>query len=430
VAEPTVEYARPKGTRDILPPESQRWRRLVDVFAEVVEAAGYGAVVPPMFEHVEVFHRLGEATDVVAKEMYEFTDRGGRRLALRPEQTASVVRMFVENRPSVPWKVWYAGPNFRAENVQKGRYRQFDQVGVEVLGADDPHLDVEVMALAWRFYERLGLSKVRLVVNSLGAPGDRGRYADALRAYLQRHHDALSREARETLARNPLRVLDSKRDVDRGIVANAPRLSDHLSPEAVEHFERVQQGLRALDIPFTVDDRLVRGLDYYCKSTFEFAADALDAAQNAVGGGGRYDSLVEEMGGPPTAGVGFALGVERTLLACDAEGAFAAAPRTIDVFVVDTTGGGQALALTDELRQAGVRADRAYENRSMKAQMKVADRSGATIALIVGADEAAAGTVTVRPLREGTGQHQVARVDVVDEVKQRLHESEPRTRAQ
>jgi histidyl-tRNA synthetase len=459
VAEPIVDYSRPKGTRDILPPESQRWRRLVGVFAEVVEAAGYGYVVPPMFEHVEVFHRLGVATDIVAKEMYEFTDRGGRRLALRPEQTASVVRMFVENRPTVPWKVWYAGSNFRAENVQKGRYRQFDQVGVEVLGVDDPYLDVEVIALAWRFYQRLGLSQVRLVLNSLGAAGDRGRYSEALLDYFRRHHDALSPESRDTLTRNPLRVLDSKRASDREIVANAPRLRDHLSADAAAQFETVQQGLRDLDIPFTVDDRLVRGLDYYCKTTFEFAADALHAAQNAVGGGGRYDGLVEEMGGPPTAGIGFALGVDRTLLACDAEGAFAAPAADVDVFVVDTTGGSHASSLTDELWRAGIRAERAYENRSMKAQMKVADRSGAAIALIVGADEAAAGIVTVRPLRrhdgeggaagtgakgsgaKGTGakgsgaqaigadelgaertgtQRQIARADVVDEIKRTL----------
>ena len=425
MAEPIVDYSRPKGTRDILPPESQRWRRLVGVFAEVVEAAGYGHVVPPMFEHAEVFHRLGEATDVVAKEMYEFTDRGGRRLALRPEQTASVVRMFVENRPTVPWKVWYAGSNFRAENVQKGRYRQFDQVGIEVLGVDDPYLDVEVIALAWRFYERLGLSQVRLVLNSLGASGDRDRYTQALRDYFGGHQASLSRESRETLARNPLRVLDSKREPDRDIVAGAPRLRDHLSPSAVADFEAVQQGLRDLAIPFTVDDRLVRGLDYYRKTTFEFAAEALHAAQNAVGGGGRYDGLVEEMGGPPTAGIGFALGVDRTLLACDAEGAFAAPPTAVDVFVVDTTGGAHALALTDELWRAGIHADRAYENRSMKAQMKVADRSGAAIALIVGGDEAAAGRVTLRPLRRrdgdvGGAQRQVARADVVDEVKKTL----------
>ena len=425
MAEPIVDYSRPKGTRDILPPESLRWRGLVGVFAEVVEAAGYGHVVPPMFEHAEVFHRLGEATDVVAKEMYEFTDRGGRRLALRPEQTASVVRMFVENRPTVPWKVWYACSNFRAENVQKGRYRQFDQVGIEVLGVDDPYLDVEVIALAWRFYERLGLSQVRLVLNSLGAAGDRDRYTQALRDYFSSHHDKLSRESRETLTRNPLRVLDSKREPDRELVAHAPRLRDYLSPGAVTDFDIVQQGLRDLAIPFTVDDRLVRGLDYYRKTTFEFAAEALDAAQNAVGGGGRYDGLVEEMGGPPTAGIGFALGVDRTLLACDAEGAFAAPASTVDVFVVDTTGGAHALALTDELWRAGIRADRAYENRSMKAQMKVADRSGAAIALIVGSDEAAAGTVTLRPLRRrdhdrAGEQRKIARADVVDAIKQTL----------
>jgi histidyl-tRNA synthetase len=333
--------------------------------------------------------------------------------------------MFVENRPTVPWKVWYAGSNFRAENVQRGRYRQFDQVGIEVLGVDDPYLDVEVIALAWRFYERLGLSQVRLVLNSLGAAGDRDRYTQALHDYLQQHHDGLTRESRETLARNPLRVLDSKRDPDREIVANAPRLRDYLSADAVTDFEAVQQGLRDLAIPFTVDDRLVRGLDYYRKTTFEFAADALDAAQNAVGGGGRYDSLVEEMGGPATAGIGFALGVDRTLLACDAEGAFAAPPAAVDVFVVDTTGGAHALALTDELWRAGIRADRAYENRSMKAQMKVADRSGAAIALIVGGDEAAGGTVTLRPLRRREGdntsvQRQIARASVVDEVKKTL----------
>ena len=424
MAEPIVDYSRPKGTRDILPPESQRWRRLVGVFADVVEGAGYGLVVPPMFEHVEVFHRLGEATDVVAKEMYEFTDRGGRRLALRPEQTASVVRMFVENRPTVPWKVWYAGSNFRAENVQRGRYRQFDQVGIEVLGVDDPYLDVEVIALAWRFFQRLGLAQVRLVLNSLGGAGDRERYAGALRDYFGRHRDALSRESRETLARNPLRVFDSKRDGDREIVAGAPRLREYLSPDASSQFETVQEGLRALAIPFAVDDRLVRGLDYYRKTTFEFAADALDAAQNAVGGGGRYDGLVEEMGGPPTAGIGFALGVDRTLLACDAEAAFAATVPAVDVFVVDTTGGQQALALTDELWRAGIRADRAYENRSMKAQMKVADRSGAAVALIVGGDEVAAGTVTLRPLRRGKGetatQRQIARADVIDELKRTL----------
>src|SRR5688572_4494262 len=275
--------------RDLLHPEAERFRAFVDAFAEVVEAAGYEQVVLPMMEHVEVFHRLGDATDIVQKEMFELDDRGGRRLALRPEQTASAVRAYVENRPALPWKAWYAGSNFRAENVQKGRYRQFDQVGVEVLGVDDPYVDVEVIALAWRFYERLGLTQVRLVLNSLGAAGDRGRYTDALRDYFGRRLDALSAESRETLTRNPLRVLDSKRDSDREIVAGAPRMRDFLSPDGAADFDTVQEGLHSLAIPFEVDELLVRGLDYYRKTTFEFAADALDAAQNAVGGGGRYD---------------------------------------------------------------------------------------------------------------------------------------------
>lgn len=417
------DYSRPKGTRDIIAPDSGRWRRFVTEFAGLADRAGYGQVIPPMFEHAEVFHRIGEATDVVAKEMYEFDDRGGRRLALRPEQTASVVRMFVENRPTLPWKVWYAGPNFRAENVQKGRYRQFDQVGVEALGVDDPYLDVEVIALAWRFFENIGLRRISLVVNSLGDAGDRARYGDALRDYFGQHLDALTAEARDTLGRNPLRVLDSKRAPDRAVVDGAPRFGDYVSPEAKDHFATVCAGLDSLGIPFSVDDRLVRGLDYYRRTTFEFAADALDAAQNAVGGGGRYDGLIEAMGGPPTPGIGFALGLDRTLLACDAEAVFPAPEAALDAFVVDVTGGAHALALTDELRRAGVAADRAFDNRSMKAQMKLADRSGARLALIVGADEAASATVTVRDLRHGpeqSSQVAVSRDELVAEVKKRL----------
>lgn len=419
-----AEYARPKGTRDILPPESGRWRALVAVFAEVAEGAGYGQVIPPMFEHLEVFHRIGEATDVVAKEMYELVDRGGRRLALRPEQTASVVRVFVENRPAVPWKVWYAGSNFRAENVQRGRYRQFDQVGVEVLGVDDPYVDVEVIALAWRFFERIGLRRVALSINSLGEADDRLRYTEALREYFGRREAELTAESRQTLARNPLRVLDSKRAPDHPVIAEAPLLASYLSPAAAEHFAVVQSGLTELGVPFVVAPRLVRGLDYYRSTTFELAAEALDAAQNAVGGGGRYDGLVAEMGGPPTPGIGFALGVDRTLLACDAEDAFPPPPRAVDVFVVDTTGGREAMLLTDELRRAGLRADRAWENRSMKAQMKAADRSGAAVALIVGSDELAAGEVTVRPLRRdlpAAGEQQrMPRAGIVDDVKKRI----------
>jgi histidyl-tRNA synthetase len=411
------EFQTAPGTRDILFPDSARWRRFVELFATVVEAAGYGQVIPPMFEDLGVFHRLGEATDVVTKEMYDFVDKGGRHLALRPEQTASVCRAFVQHRPATPWKAWYAGPNFRYESAQKGRYRQFDQVGIEVLGVEDPYADVEVISLAWRFYEALGLTQVTLLLNSLGEPDDRARYVDALRTHFGANLDALSSESRATLTRNPLRVLDSKRPQDAELIAAAPTIDGFWSDAAAAHFATVQRGLRALGIPFVSALRLVRGLDYYRRTTFEFAAEALDAAQNAVGGGGRYDGLVADLGGPPTPGIGFALGLDRTLLACDAENTFAAPSGAVSVFVVDTTGGAEALELADTLRRSGISAERAFEGRSMKSQMKSADRSGAAVALIVGSDEVAAATVVLRPLRGGGAQQVVRRAEVIDEVR-------------
>ncbi len=398
--------------RDILPPESGRWRAFDRVFAEVVEAAGYGQLITPLLEDLGVFTRIGDATDVVTKEMYDFVDKGDRHIALRPEMTASVCRAFAEHRPTLPWKVYYSGSNFRYEKPQRGRYRQFDQVGVEVLGADDPHLDVEVIALAWEFYARLGLSQVNLIVNSLGEPDDRGRYVEALRAHFSAAGDGLSEQSRATLDRNPLRVLDSKREVDQEHIAAAPQIAEFHSDDAAAHFEAVLTGLRALGIPFTIEPKLVRGLDYYRRTIFEFQGGTLDSAQNALGGGGRYDGLVEALGGPPTPGVGFALGLDRTLLACDDEGVFPAAPTMLDAFVVDVTGGLQAVALTAELRRSGLAADRGYDNRSMKAQMKLANRSGARFALIVGDDELAAGTVVVKPMLGDGDQIAVARSDV------------------
>ena len=389
------------GTRDILPPDASRWRAFVDVFAGVVERAGYEQIVLPMFEDLGVFQRLGDATDVVTKEMYDFVDKGGRHVALRPEQTAGVCRAFVQHHPTVPWKVWYAGPNFRYEKAQQGRYRQFDQVGIEVLGVDDPLLDVEVISLAHSFYRDLGLRKVELHVNSLGDTGDRARYVDALAAYFRSHEVELSQESRATLARNPLRVLDSKRAEDRDVVAQAPSISEFFSPEAAAHFAAVQEGLALLGIDFVVNDRLVRGLDYYRSTTFEFVSTALDAAQTAVGGGGRYDGLVEDLGGEPTPGIGFAIGVDRTLLACDAESAFPAPDGAADVFVVDTTGGRTALRLAAQLRGAGLRAERAYGAKSMKSQMKTANKSRAIVAVIIGEDELARGVATVRPMNGG-----------------------------
>jgi histidyl-tRNA synthetase len=392
------------------------------VFADVVETAGYSHIIPPMFEDLGVFLRVGETTEIVTKEMYDFEDKGGRRVALRPEQTASVCRAFVEHRPVTPWKVWYAGPNFRYEKPQQGRYRQFDQVGIEALGVDDPQLDAEVISLAMEFYARLGLRQVRLAINSLGDSGDRDRYSAALRAHFAANLGALSAESQATLERNPLRVLDSKRDQDAPLIASAPKMADHLSDAAAQHFAQVQSSLRDAGIDFVVDDRLVRGLDYYRRTTFEFVSTSLAAAHTAIGGGGRYDGLVAELGGPETPGIGFALGLDRTLLACDAEGVFPAPASRVEVFVVDITGGGAATAICADLRAAGVGADRAYEGRRMKAQMKAADRSGARLAVIIGDDEIAANTAVIRTM-EGGSQQTVPRDELVASVRRALRPS-------
>jgi histidyl-tRNA synthetase len=412
-----VEFRAPVGTRDVLPPESARWERLIAIFARQVERAGYGLVLSPMFEDVGVFERVGEGTDVVRKEMYDFDDKGGRRIALRPEGTASVVRAYVQHRPTPPFKAWYAAPNFRYERPQAGRFRQHHQLGVEALGTDDADLDVEVVALAWSVCAALGLSQVTLLLNSLGDDVCRPAYLDALTEYLAGQE--LCDEHAGTYEKNPLRVLDCKREICRVATAEAPRLIDLLCEPCDAHFARVRAGLDALGVPYVLQPRLVRGLDYYTRTTFELAAEALDSAQNAVGGGGRYDKLAEALGGPPTPGIGFGMGVERLLLVCDAEGVFPAPASAVDVWVVDATGGSQALALTHELRAAGVSADRGFDGRSMKSQFKSADRSGARLALVVGDNEVAAGTVTLRDLRAGD-QETVDRADVVEHVRKRL----------
>jgi histidyl-tRNA synthetase len=381
--------------------------------------AGYGLAVTPMFEDVGVFTRVGEGTDIVRKEMYDFPDKGGHHLALRPEGTAPVVRAWVQHRRPLPWKAWYAAPNFRYERAQAGRYRQHHQLGAEVLGSDDPDLDVEVVDLAWSAVRGLGLRQVDLLLNSLGDGACRPADLDALRSFLAGRQDRLCDEHRPRALDAPLRVLDCKRDACRAATDDAPRSVDHLCGPCAHHFARVEAGLVALAIPYRQDFRLVRGLDYYTRTTFELAAAALETAQNAVGGGGRYDGLAEALGGPPTPGIGFGLGVERLLLACDAEGVFPAPDASVDVFVVDTAGGAEAVLLTHQLRAAGVACDRAFDGRSMKAQFRAADRSGARLALVVGEREAAEQTVSVRDLRSGD-QQTVDRADVVAHVRKRL----------
>ena len=412
-------FATSPGTRDILAPDAVRWRAFQQVFADVVAEYGYRYIIPPMFEEVGVFHRLGEATEVVTKEMYDFEDKGGRHIALRPEQTASVCRAFVQHRPTTPWKVWYAGPNFRYEKPQQGRYRQFDQVGIEALGVGDPLADAEVIAVAARFYERLGLRQVTLAINTLGSFAERQTWTEALREYFDRHREQLSGDSQITLQKNALRVLDSKRDQDAEIVANAPRIESYLGPESQHHFARVREALDRMSIGYTIEARLVRGLDYYCHTTFEFVSSALNAAHTAIGGGGRYDGLVEQLGGPPTPGVGFALGLDRTLLACDAEGSFAAPSEAVLVFVVDTTGGFEALSLSDELRRASIPTEHAFESRSMKAQMKAADRSEALLAVIIGTNEIESGTILMRSMATGE-QWSVARAEAIASIRSAL----------
>jgi histidyl-tRNA synthetase len=408
----------PSGTHDVLWPESTRWEALIARFADQVERAGYGLAHTPIFEDVRVFRRgIGEGSDVVGKEMYEFEDRGGRTLALRPEGTAPMVRAFVQHRPPVPWKAWYATPAFRYERPQAGRYRQHHQLGVEALGPADPDLDVEVVALADGTFRSVGLGDFELKLNSMGDGNCRPAYVERLREYLSAHRDALCPEHAERLDANPLRALDCKRPQCREVTEGAPRLIDHLCDACAAHFARVREGLEALGVPYRLDHRLVRGFDYYTRTTFEFASAALDAAQNGIGGGGRYDGLVEMLGGPPTPGIGFGIGIERLLLACDAEGVFPVDPPPLDAFVVDVTGGGVARDVTARLRAAGLRADRAFDGRSMKAQLKAADRSGARVALLVGADEADSGTVLLKPLRGDGDQHQVPVDGVVEAVR-------------
>ncbi len=390
----------PKGMLDVLPPESARWIDVVTRFATLAERYGYGLVVTPIVEHYEVFARVGATTDVVRKEMYEFADRGGRRLALRPEGTAPVVRAFVQHRPALPWKVWYVAPNFRAEQPQAGRYRQHWQLGAEALGVDDPDIDLEVIALAHDFYRELGLNGVQLLVNSMGDAESRARYREVLLAYWHAHAGLLGREMERAEA-NPLRILDSKRPDWQDMLERAPQLGEYLTDASATHFARVQEGLRALGIGFEIAPRLVRGFDYYTGTVFEFQSTTLDAAQNAVGGGGRLDRLAEDMGGPATPALGFGIGIERLLLAAEAEGALAQAGQRIDVFVVDAVGTIDANVLLYELRESGLAADRAYGGRALRRQLELANKSGAQWAALLLPNEWSAGRVKVKDMESG-----------------------------
>jgi histidyl-tRNA synthetase len=413
------QFRAPIGTQDVLPPESARWEALVATFADLAHRFGYGLIQSPMFEDMGVFQRLGEGTDVVTKEMYDFRDKGDRHVALRPEGTAPVARAWVQHRPPVPWKVWYVTPAFRYERPQAGRLRQHHQVGLEVIGSQTPTWTSRSSPSVTPTWPPWDSRRLRLVLNFMGTPADRAAYAVALQAWLRDRAGELAPEDRAKIETHPLRVLDSKRDETRAVLDDAPQMVDSLDPASVAHGERVQAGLADLGIPFEVDPTLVRGLDYYTHTLFEFQSDALGTAQSTVLGGGRYDGLIEQLGGPATPGIGFGSGIERALLTCDAEGTFPAPERRAQAFVVDTTGGAVATTLAHQLRMAGIATERAFDGRSMKAQMKAAGRSGARIAVIVGPDEAASGTVVVRDLDAGE-QASVPAADAVAAVRRAL----------
>lgn len=390
----------PKGTRDLLPPESWAWQEVLRVAADTFARAGYAPIETPIFEHTEVFERgVGESSEVVGKQMYTFTDRGDRSLTLRPEGTAPVMRAVLEHnlhRGSLPIKVSYAGPMFRQERPQKGRYRQFFQVGIEAIGSDDPRVDAEVIEVGTRFYTLAGI-ETKLLLNSIGHvdPSCRQGYMKVLVEFLQTHEGALAREDRERVDTNPLRTFDSKEKETIEVMREAPVITDHLCASCREHFERVKGYLDDVGIAFELQPSLVRGLDYYTRTAFEWVAGGL-GSQDAVGGGGRYDGLSESLGGPPLPGIGIAPGIDRILLARGETAAAGAV--SVYVVAVGEAAPREAFKLVSRLRRAGIGADLDLMGRSMKGQMKDASRSGARWAVILGDDELAAGNATLKDL--------------------------------
>jgi histidyl-tRNA synthetase len=391
-------FRAPKGTTDVLPPDSRWWRHAHRVFEEVAEQFGYGLALTPLFEDTEVFARgVGGDTEVVEKQMYSFVDKGGRPITLRPEATASVVRAAIQaGGVRGRLKASYWGPMFRYERPQKGRYRQFYQGGVEYLGSASPEADVEVIEFGYRYLERMEVPHVDVHLNTIGDAADRARHRTELVNYFLERFNELSPDAQTRVETNPMRVLDSKADIE--IITDAPKPSDFLSDEPAEHFEAVRSGLEALSIPYTLDTTLVRGLDYYNRSVWEYIPRTYDAAQSSVGGGGRYDGLFEILGGKPTPAVGLAMGVDRIFLASDT----APPDSLLDAFVVvaDDDKRTEARTLVSELRGEGLRVDMTDTTRSVKAQFKEADRSAAAAAVVVG-EEWSTGLVAVKDLKTG-----------------------------
>jgi histidyl-tRNA synthetase len=418
VSKPT-NFSAPKGIPDYFPPNSAEFVAVREGLLGAARNAGYGHIELPIFEDTGLFARgVGESTDVVSKEMYTFADRGDRSVTLRPEGTAGVMRAVIEHgldRGALPVKLAYAGPFFRYERPQAGRYRQLQQVGIEAIGIDDPALDAEVVAVADTGFRSLGLSAFRLEITSLGDDTCRPQYREKLQSFL--FGLPLDADTRKRAEINPLRVLDDKRPEVREMTADAPLMLDHLSDTAKAHFEEVLCHLDALGVPYVVNPRMVRGLDYYTKTTFEFVHDGL-GAQSGIGGGGRYDGLMAQLGGQELSGIGFGLGVDRTMLALAAEGKSAASTARCDVFGVPLGAEAKARIVTiaGQLRGKGISVDMAYGNRGVKGAMKAADRSGARYALVLGDKELAAGTVVLKELATGE-QREVPLTEVLAQVE-------------
>lgn len=428
-AEKFKALSAPKGVPDYVPPTSAEFKAVKDAFTSAAHAAGYEHVELPIFEETSLFARgVGESTDVVSKEMYTFADRGGRSVTLRPEGTAGVMRAVIEHnldRGQLPVKLVYNGPFFRYERPQAGRYRQLQQVGVEAIGVDDPALDAEVIALAHRCFTSIGLNGFRLELTSLGDWDDRPAYRQKLQDFLATL--PLDEETQRRAQLNPLRVLDDKRPEMQEMLAEAPLMLDHLSDSSREHFETVTGLLDDLGVGYTINPRMVRGLDYYTKTCFEFVHDGL-GAQSGIGGGGRYDGLMAQLGGQDLSGIGFGLGVDRALLALEAEEKKASTGRRVDVYGVAL--GQEAkrrmVGIVDDLRERGVAADMSYGDRGLKGAMKGADRAGALYALVLGDKELAEGTVTVKDLGAHE-QHEVDLAAVVELLAEKTEKPAERT---
>lgn len=398
------KFQAPKGVSEYFPQRSAHFEFVRATLIESAKLSGYQLIELPVFEDTELFTRgVGESTDVVSKEMYTFEDRGGRSITLRPEGTAGVMRSVIEHnldRGQLPVKVWYSGQFFRAERPQAGRYRQFYQVGIEAIGLNDPEIDAEVIAVAHNAFVKLGLKDYHLEITSLGDSLTRERYTKDLRQYITTL--ALDEATFERSALNPLRLFDDKREEIRALMQKAPVLMDYLTPESAEHFSQVQRTLKALGIEFTINNRMVRGLDYYTGTAFEFVHHRL-GAQSGIGGGGRYDGLMSALGGAELSGIGFGLGVDRILLACEAEEISLPQDAALQLFIVPIDEAAKAIAMqtAQNLRTYGFSVDIAYGDRALKGGMKAADKSGARYAMVLGENEISTGSAQLKNMQTG-----------------------------